>query len=88
VSRFELSLILLAFDWHTAFEWLFGILLVGRELGKGLVVASLARVRWLESLVVNEERSSLWFLRSLGNRRIFCQNLLVRVEGVSLFGSL
>lgn len=88
MRRFELSLIFLAFNWHTAFKWLLRILLVGRELSQSLVVTSLARVRWFERLVVDNKRSSLGLLRSLGDRRVLTQNLLVGVEGVSLFDLL
>jgi len=88
VRRLELSLIFLAFNWHAAFKWLLRIFLVGRELSQSLVVTSLARVRWFERLVVDDKRSSLGLLRSLGDRRVFTQNLLVGVEGVSLFDLL
>ena len=88
MRRLELSLVFLSFNRHTAFERFLGVLLVGRELSQSLVVSSLSRVRWLESLVVNEKRGSLRFLRSLRDRWVLCQNLLVGVEGVSLFDFL
>ena len=82
------GLLLFTLDWHLASERLLGVLLVGRELGKSLVVASLRWVGGSEWLVVLAVGCRPGLGGTVGQRRVLLKDLPVRVEGVSLFGTL
>ena len=88
MRRLELGLLFLALDGHFASEGLLGVLDVLGERGDRLVVASLGGVGGLERLVVLDERRSLGLRCAVRDLWVLFKDLLVRIEGVRMFGPL
>lgn len=84
----ELGFLFLSLDFDLTGQRFLWIFYVGRELSKGLIVPSLAGVRWSEWLVMQIVRGSLRLRVSVGNRWVFLQDLTRSVESVSLLGPL